>query len=379
MVKASWQETDQSPDDFRWWDGSAWADAYWPRSRPVERYMPNARRWNISDSLRPQLDIVGENWHEEAIASALGGAPALDKEVEHFVVAELVPEPDNPYDSNALSIRVNGQILGYLSAEDASAFAPPVHRIVESGIVPVVLARIWAVTRRSGLKAAVRVALSSPTMILPENPAPEIPHAVIPVGRSIQVTGEEDHFDVLSRYSKTAGRLLVSLHMTEVQRQRSVVKVLEVRVDGERVGRLTPATSASLEPMYNEADEQGLVVCAWASIKASRLAAELTLRVTRAEDIPETWPSASDQVPQLRPVQQIPKAYINTDPIAPPPEPTGLGSWWILVIVGAVLLSQIPYAGPVLLIAAVVVGVFFELKRRRRPPRESKTSPTWVI
>jgi len=93
-----------------------------------------------------------ENWHEEAIVAALGGAPASDREVEHFVVAEVVPEPDNPYDSNAVSIRVNGQILGYLSAEDAEEFAPPLHRIVECGIVPVVLVRIWAVTRRLGVK-----------------------------------------------------------------------------------------------------------------------------------------------------------------------------------------------------------------------------------
>lgn len=174
-------------------------------------------------------------------------------------------------------------------------------------------------------------------------------------------------------------RLLVSLRMTEVQRPRSVVKVLEVRLDEERVGQLTPGTSASLEPMYNEADEQGQFVCAWVSIKASRLTAELTLRVTRAEDLPETRPSADDQVPPLRPVQQIPKAYIDADPIAPPPEPTGIGSWWVLVIVGAVLLSQIPYAGPVLLLAAVGVGVFFEFKGRRRPPRGSKTSPTGAV
>lgn len=221
--------------------------------------------------------------------------------------------------------------------------------------------------------------MSSPATILPENTAPEKPHAVIPFGRSIQVTGEEDHFDVLTRYSKVAGRLLVSLHITELQRPRSVVKVLEVRVDGERVGQLTPATSASLEPMYNEAAVQGLVVCAWASIKASRLAAELTLHVTRAEDVPETWPSVGDKIPQLRPIQQVPHAYVNTDPIAPPPEPSGLGSWWILVIVGAVLLSQIPYAGPVLLIAVVVVGVFFDLKARRRPPRGSKPAPTMTL
>lgn len=63
--------------------------------------------------------------------------------------------------------------------------------------------------------------------------------------------GEEDHFEVLSRYSKVAGGRHVSLHIAELQHPRSVVKVLEVREAGETVDQLTPATSISLEPMYN--------------------------------------------------------------------------------------------------------------------------------
>lgn len=42
-------------------------------------------------------------------------------EVEGLQV-ELVAEPDNPYDSNALSVRWNGCVLGYLSREDAARY-----------------------------------------------------------------------------------------------------------------------------------------------------------------------------------------------------------------------------------------------------------------
>jgi hypothetical protein len=379
MVKASWQKTDRAPFDFRWWDGTSWADAYWPHSHPTSPYMPNAPRWNISNSLRPQFDIVGENWHEQAITSVLGSSPAMDQELEKFFIAEVVPEPDNPYDVNAVSIRISGMTVGYLSAEDAKLFAPVIHRIVESGVVPVVQTRIWAARRNSGLKAAIRVALSSPEEIVPANVPPKEAHAVIPFGRSVQVSGEEDHFDLLSRYVGDSGLLLVTLHPTEVKRARSVTSALEVRLDGERVGQLTPATSAKLQPIFEEAAARGLVTGAWASLKGSRLAAELSLHVVRPEDIADSWPSASDQIPQLVSVQRVPDAYANTDPIIAPPAPSGLGAPWIvMIVVGALLAAQIPYVGFFFFLAVVAVGVFFHLKARGRAPRGAHIAPTTV-
>ena len=37
-------------------------------------------------------------------------------------IAALVPEPSNPYDSNAVMVQIDGRHVGYLSREDAVAF-----------------------------------------------------------------------------------------------------------------------------------------------------------------------------------------------------------------------------------------------------------------
>ena len=37
-------------------------------------------------------------------------------------VAQLVPEPDNPHDGNAIRVDVDGMCIGYLSRDDAPRF-----------------------------------------------------------------------------------------------------------------------------------------------------------------------------------------------------------------------------------------------------------------
>ncbi|PXA80754.1 hypothetical protein DCC26_03690 [Auritidibacter sp. NML120779] len=45
----------------------------------------------------------------------------------------LVPNPDNPHDPMAISVRNNGKLLGYLSREDALRYGPEAHRLATSG------------------------------------------------------------------------------------------------------------------------------------------------------------------------------------------------------------------------------------------------------
>lgn len=68
------------------------------------------------------LEVVGESHYQQALWQIVGG---LRKEhVRHDVVAVLVPEPENPYDENAVSAWVDGLHVGYLSREDAAAYQP---------------------------------------------------------------------------------------------------------------------------------------------------------------------------------------------------------------------------------------------------------------
>lgn len=70
---------------------------------------------------RFRIAVRGESRYQEALRAIAGsGELPVRKEVR----ARLVPEPSNPYDYNAIQVRIEGRLVGYLSREDARAYAP---------------------------------------------------------------------------------------------------------------------------------------------------------------------------------------------------------------------------------------------------------------
>lgn len=384
-AKPGWFETDD-PKWLRWWDGKRWHNAYWPVRLPAQHYLPDAPRVDVSTAW-PNVDIVGENYRAGTIASVIGGMPARDEEVERFVVAELIPEPDNPHSPsrNAISARIGGAVVGYLPDDYAAEYWPVLTRFVGSGHVPVVTARIWAVTRWVGgqrgldLKSAIRLALPPADAILPANPAPTAPHRVLPRGRSLQVTGEEAHVDVLAPYSQGGEptAVVVTLHPLAIQRAKSEVKVVEVRLNAERIGQLTPASSAPLLSVIDSLAQRGWATAAWAQVTGSRFAAEVKLSICKPEEIPDSWPSDADQIPSIGESKvDPPPAWIDDIPVEAPPAGANLPWWgWVAIAVGFVLLVQIPYVGAVLGLAAVGLGIYWAIWWKRKPSLRAKRNP----
>ena len=62
------------------------------------------------------LEVVGESNYQDALRRIVDSP--LGDAVRHAVVAVLVPEPSNPYDSNAINVQIEGSIIGYLSRND---------------------------------------------------------------------------------------------------------------------------------------------------------------------------------------------------------------------------------------------------------------------
>lgn len=247
----------------------------------------------------PNTEVVGESWREKQIAAAIGGKPRLDKEVEQTLPAVLVPEPDNPYDPNAISVRVRGHVVGYLSKEDAARYRDPIHRIAASGHEATTTARIWAVVRNSyddrgeaRFFSSVRVALGEPHLLVPSNGRPASAHSVLPWGGAVQVLGEEDHFDVLFNHVPKEGHglAIVTLHK-DVQRLKNGTEkpFIEVRIDGERIGQLSPTTSAHFLPVVDHLEAAGLHPAAWATVKGSSLAAQVTVQAAKATEVSDEW------------------------------------------------------------------------------------------
>jgi len=80
----------------------------------------SARMMTVSAHLHTgdeDLEIVGEANYQEALWAICGGA--VGDRIRHRVVAVVVPEPQNPHDANAISIQIDGQLVGYLPRDVA--------------------------------------------------------------------------------------------------------------------------------------------------------------------------------------------------------------------------------------------------------------------
>jgi hypothetical protein len=104
-------------------------------SRILGKSTPRAepRPASIEATLYPgdePLEVVGESRYQDALWSVVGGR--CREPVRYETDAVLEPEPDNPYDANAIKVVIDGFVVGYLSREDAALYRPGLLRLIEA-------------------------------------------------------------------------------------------------------------------------------------------------------------------------------------------------------------------------------------------------------
>jgi hypothetical protein len=302
------------------------------------------------------LDLWGQRgWHGQEVAGEshytkeirkLFGRQLKQEGEELYLTAQLVPEPHNRHDRNAVSVRINGMTVGYLPREDAARYAPVLSAIIQQGWFPQVSARVWGgdrtrydydrrgrVVERTEFVGSVRLDLAEPHLLAPMNHPPADAHALLPHGNAIQVTGEEEHLPTLMPLLSPAGECWIHATLHEVMEQtaRTAKTLVEVRVDGGVVGRLTPKMSGELLPVIRHLAERGTQAVARAILKGNSVKADVVLYVARANQISQEWLDAP-------PIQGAPRqvtavaAVDSTDPGPAPyaaqsdPAPTPAGA-----------------------------------------------------
>lgn len=291
----------------------------------------------------PNLDIVGESHHLKPIR-ALFGPNLKAGGTEMTATAQLIPEPQNRHDRNAVAVWIGSHHVGYLSREDAVRYAPVLSALVAEGWAPQVSARVWAGQWSSdsrdqdGFSASVRLDLAEPHLLLPANMPPGQQYRLLPAGSSIQVTGEDKHLDVLSAWLCPEGECWVyaTLHELTEQLARTTRTVVEIRIDDHRVGQLTPKMSGELLPAVRHLAEQGQTATARAIVKGNRIKTEVVLHVARAHELPDSWlsvpasapttvtPTPSAPVPVVAPPERSYASVPAAMPVVIPPAPTGI-------------------------------------------------------
>lgn len=290
----------------------------------VEYELPNASYLLV--------DLVGEYFHSEAIREAIGGLPEMGGSKQTDVRIQLVPEPDNPFgvQGQAISARVKNNVVGYLSNEDAAKWYHELHRIAASGAVAVTHGNVLAYWRTSyeeqksrfkkdqptyKLETNIRIRLPEPGNLVPLNIQEFDNISLLPWGNALQVTGEEEHLNHLVEYVPMSGEGLVVLTLHRIShtlKNGSVKELVEVRLDGRRVGQLTPASSLHFLPTIDHADDMGKTPAVWAKLKGSSIAVELTVQGARAKELNDDWLSTMPLLPSFVPeaaTYSVPAAY----------------------------------------------------------------------
>lgn len=76
------------------------------------------------------LYVVGESYRQDTLWAIVGGWRSAP--VRYDIVAELVPEPDNTHDPNAIMVQISGELVGYLSRQDAASYLPGLLSLIGS-------------------------------------------------------------------------------------------------------------------------------------------------------------------------------------------------------------------------------------------------------
>lgn len=112
---------------------------------------------NLTPSKRPTVALVGEF----AYADALQHVPSGE------VLLEIVPEPDNPFDNHAISVRYRNRVIGYVPRKRTSTHWGTLARVAASGKT----ARTIGHVTRQGNRTEVSIHLLAGDQALTEVPS----------------------------------------------------------------------------------------------------------------------------------------------------------------------------------------------------------------
>ena len=280
--------------------------------------------WNELRGDWCNYDIVGEQYHGVAICSLLPDDWAREG-FETQRMFELVPEPANPHDRWAISVRADGKTVGYIPRQDCRSWANVVRRVAASGLIAMVPGRIYARDARNWdewdgendppleFASTVQIKLGDPDGAVPINNPPTVPYTMIPRSAIVQVTKEDEHTDALLKFVPGSGygTLFATLHESLSGRAASAKPVVEVRINDERIGQLTPQMSQRFLPMIRHLAWRGLVTACWGDIKGSAVAAEVRIDGIKANEADEVVLDGEPvTLPALIDRQDDPETYV---------------------------------------------------------------------
>lgn len=184
------------------------------------------------------VDVVGESFHQDAIEVAADGRHE-EGAVTPLVTAQLVREPNNPHDPNAVRVDIGDSPCGHIARTESPRYHQVLAALAEIGRPATCRAWITGGWDRGvldkghfGVKLDLHANLEWPERV-----------AVLPFGEGrVSITGEEHCQGYLSALLGGRDRVEVIADLGDPSAER-----LGVRINGQSVGALTPKMSERYE------------------------------------------------------------------------------------------------------------------------------------
>jgi type II secretory pathway pseudopilin PulG len=242
-----------------------------------------------------EVEVVGESHHKDSARKLIAGDPDYDPEfgLTIYDPAVLVSDGSNPFSANgnAVAVFVRGLHVWYLPEAVSKTWAPHLKQLNGAGQDLRVKSRLWAKDDDRGIGMRVTVTLPTVENLAPSNGLPSEPHVIIPAGRKRQVTKEEDHLDVLSKLlvPGQGNHVAAVLRAITDVRARSAPEVVQVEIDGHRVGILTDTQSKNMLPLVKYIEARGKIAVCRAEVQGTAIKADVVLYCADAGEVGPAW------------------------------------------------------------------------------------------
>jgi hypothetical protein len=221
------------------------------------------------------VGLAGESNYFEAISMA-----ANRRSGEHLAIAEIIREPDNKFDTNAVRVEIDGRTVGYIPREEAPSF----HALLSYGASlnkrVFVSCRVW-VSDEDDSYGSVSLDIDDPNSALPPINATEVPAAAViwPIGNTLQVSEESKNLEnvkiIFEKMREAVSRtILLELVIDRTKSEKPEVHVL---FNGTKVGELSPVSGKKFLPAIEKATSHGKRLFVRGEAIGNSLAAEIKI------------------------------------------------------------------------------------------------------
>lgn len=284
------------------------------RNQP--RIYPTIATWPTGSY---NVDIVGESFRYDNIHSIVGVYSA-DDSGEIYTQAQLIPEPDNPMDPDAILVTVDWKDVGYLAADENSEYARILTPILANrGQVLTAPARIWWGTTSDRRQiASVRLDLPPVDMFWPLNSPPPEPAFLLP--RTTQYKVIDLDQDVIAPL--LADREEVAFYATLTRKPNDFLYELDVNYEGVRIGHLSDRANEAMMGFAISLETSTVNLYCVATAKRGESKPTVKVRTTTDEAFLDRYPDQWETLQALfdeHPKQSDLPAAVGTqkDPAAP--------------------------------------------------------------